>query len=151
MSYTRLLYHIIFRTQQSVPAITEKYEEILYRYIWLFIQERHSVLYRINGMPDHLHLLVELHSTIALADFVKELKNATHLFLERHKMEFPDFYAWSKGYCALTYSQQDKQKVIDYSKNQKGYHQSLSFENEIKILLSDQEIGYRHEYLENNI
>ena len=40
MSYTRLLYHIVFRPHNSEPAITEEHEESLYRYIWGFIKNR---------------------------------------------------------------------------------------------------------------
>lgn len=34
MSYTRLIYHVIFRTKQGVYAINEAHEALLYRYIW---------------------------------------------------------------------------------------------------------------------
>ncbi|CAM2933353.1 transposase IS200 like family protein [Glaesserella parasuis 174] len=74
MSYTRLLYHIVFRTKYGLPTIVEEHEEILYRYIWGYVKEQGVVLYRINGMPDHLHLFVELKATINVADFVKHLK-----------------------------------------------------------------------------
>ncbi|MFU2079925.1 IS200/IS605 family transposase [Avibacterium endocarditidis] len=137
MSYTKLLYHIIFRTKYGVPTICEQYEDKLYRYIWGFIKEKRGVLYRINGMPDHIHLFVELHPTTCIASFVKELKNATHLFLENNPEFFPDFYAWSKGYCALTYSNNEKDKIIQYIKNQKKHHQAITFENEVKTLLND--------------
>ena len=50
MSYTRLLYHIIFRTKHGVPSINEKHEKDLYRCIWKFTQEQHCILYRVNGM-----------------------------------------------------------------------------------------------------
>ncbi|EFX90827.1 hypothetical protein HMPREF0027_2118 [Actinobacillus ureae ATCC 25976] len=74
MNYTRNLYHIIFRTRYGVPSIVEENEEYLYRYIWGFVREHHSVLYRVNGMPDHIHLLVELHPTLSVAEFVQKLK-----------------------------------------------------------------------------
>lgn len=45
MSYTKLLYHIIFRTKYGVPTICEQYEDKLYRYIWGFIKE--NVVYSI--------------------------------------------------------------------------------------------------------
>ena len=78
MSYTRLFYHIIFRTKHGVHAINEENEQVLYRYIWGFVKEHSSILYRINGMPDHLHLFVELHQTISVAEFAVSY---THLTL----------------------------------------------------------------------
>ena len=56
MSYTRLLYHIVFRTKYGVHAINEQYENELYRCIWKFVQDHQSVLYRVNGMPDHIRI-----------------------------------------------------------------------------------------------
>jgi len=58
MSYCRLFYHIVFRTKDSVYAINEENEKILYDYIWGFVKAHQSILHRINGMPDHLHLFV---------------------------------------------------------------------------------------------
>lgn len=146
MSYTKLLYHIIFRTKYGEPSIEIENEEHLYRYILHFIRGKKAVLYRVNGMPDHIHLLVELPSTISVADFVRELKNATHQFIDSHKYYFPRFYAWSVGYCALTYSNNEKQKIIHYIKNQKVHHQNLNFENEIKQLLIEQHIEHSPDY-----
>ncbi|MDG4953583.1 IS200/IS605 family transposase [Actinobacillus equuli] len=85
MSYTRNLYHIIFRTKYGVPSIVEENEEYLYRYIWGFVQEHHSVLYRVNGMPDHIHLLVELHPRFSVAEFVQKLKTTTHKWIDETK------------------------------------------------------------------
>lgn len=59
MSYTRNLYHIIFHTKYGTPSILEENED---------------ALYRINGMPDHLHLFVELHPMLSVAEFVQKRK-----------------------------------------------------------------------------
>lgn len=151
VSYTRNLYHIIFRTKQGIPAITVEHEEILYRYIWGFVKQRNSVLYRVNGMPDHIHLFVDLHPTVAVAEFVQQLKNGSHLLLEKHKAEFPLFVAWSKGYCALTYSEREKAKIINYIKNQKIHHQSHCFVDEMKFLLQDSGIEVDEQYFERHL
>ncbi|QLB17179.1 transposase [Mannheimia varigena] len=151
MSYTRAIYHIIFRTKSGVPAISEEHETILYTFIWQFVKKRKSVLYRINGMPDHIHLLVDLHPKIAIADFVQQLKNATHLLLERHKTEFPFFTSWSAGYCALTYSGRDKQQILNYIKNQKTHHKNHDFLNEIKQLMTENGIKINEQFFEKDL
>ena len=78
MSYTRLLYHIIFRTKHGVLSINEQYEKELYRCIWKFTQAHHCILYRVNGMPDHIHLFVDIHQTLPISEFVRKLKITTH-------------------------------------------------------------------------
>lgn len=147
MSYTKLYYHIVFRTLQSVPAISEQNEKALYQYIWAFCQQQKCTLHRINGMPDHLHLLVEIHPSMAVSDFVKQLKNASHKWLEQHSDWFPDFYAWSKGYCALTYSEHEKAKIVNYIKNQKEHHKNINFVDEIRMLMPDIDDEYFERHL----
>ena len=57
MSYTHLVYHIVFRTHRSILAIDEQHERELYAYIHGYIMRHKAKLYRIGGMPDHIQLL----------------------------------------------------------------------------------------------
>ncbi|WGE59175.1 IS200/IS605 family transposase [Actinobacillus equuli] len=151
MSYTRNLYHIIFRTRYGVPSIVEENEEYLYRYIWGFVREHNSVLYRVNGMPDHIHLLVELHPTLSVAEFVQKLKTTTHKWIDENKHLFPEFYAWSRGYCSLTYCERDKEKIINYIKNQKEHHKTQNFVDETKFLLTEAGIEINEKFFEKDL
>ena len=126
MSYTQLLYHIVFRPKDSVPAISMEYEEYLYRYIWGFVKNKGGVLYRIGGMPDHIHLLIQLPPTLALSDFMRDLKTATHRYIREEISKFPLFVGWGKSYCALSCGMDGKDKVISYIKNQKVLFNSAS-------------------------
>lgn len=151
MSYTRLLYHVIFRTKHGVPAITEKYETDLYRCIWKFTQEHNCILHRVNGMPDHIHLFVDIHQSISVAEFVRKLKKTTHLFLENNSDKFPQFNMWSVGYCALTYSEYEKEKIINYIKNQKEHHKNMNFSEEIKQLFIENHIQINETFFDRNL
>ncbi|OOF85418.1 IS200/IS605 family transposase [Rodentibacter ratti] len=151
MSYTRNLYHIVFRTKYGVPSILEENEATLYRYIWGFVREHKSVLYRINGMPDHIHLFVELHPMISVAKFVQKLKTSTHKWIDENKHLFPEFYAWAKGYCSLTYCERDKDKIIHYIKNQKIHHKNVCFVDEMKYLLTEEGIEINETFFEQNV
>ena len=64
-------------------------------------------LLEVNGEADHIHLLLELPPTVALADFVNALKTGTS---RRLRNEFKEHLAsvyekpvlWSRSYCILT-------------------------------------------------
>ncbi|MDR2115059.1 MAG: IS200/IS605 family transposase [Planctomycetaceae bacterium] len=129
MSYVQLLYHIIIRTKANQPVIPLEHSEELYRYIWGMIKNKNGVLYRVNGMEDHVHIFVSIHPTIALADFMRELKTETSKMLKR-TAGFENFMAWSDGYAALTYSLQDKDMIINYIKKQREHHKTVSFKEE---------------------
>lgn len=137
MSYTKLLYHIVFRPKNSIPAITIEHEETLYRYIWGFIKNKGGVLNRIGGMPDHIHLLVQIPPTLSLSDFMRDLKTATHRYIQMQKDKFPLFDGWGKSYCALSCSALEKDRIIEYIKNQKVHHQQVGFQEELLKFLKD--------------
>ena len=147
MSYTRLLYHLIFRPQNSIPAITVEYENDLYRYIWGIVKEKGGVLYRIGGMPNHIHLLLQLPPTVTLSAFMHDMKIATHKYLCAQKEKFPLFTGWGKSYCALSCSLSGKDRVIDYIKNQKIHHQRINFQDELRAMLHIHGIAYEEDSL----
>ena len=131
------MYHIVFRPKRSVPAIAIEYEADLYRYIWGFIKNKGCVLHRIGGMPDHIHLLVQLPPTLAVSDFMRDLKTSAHYYMREQKDKFPLFEGWGKSYCALSCSYKNKDKVISYIKNQKVHHQQTNAHDELLNLLKD--------------
>ena len=145
MSYTRLLYHIVFRTKSGKSTIPESHEKELYAYIMGIINNKKSKLYRIGGTENHLHLLVDVHPTFALAGFMKELKEYSSKWLAQNK-NFPAFEGWAVSYAAFTYSKNDKEIIVDYIKNQKEHHKTVSFEDELRQLLKEHGIEIDERY-----
>ena len=135
-SYRQIIYHIVFRTKNHVPALIENNREELFRYIWGIIKNKNCKLYRINGVEDHLHILSDLHPCVKLADYVKDIKVGTLLRIKRKRI-FPHFTGWAEGYSAFTCNYRDLEKTINYIKNQKEHHKKISFREEYNELLED--------------
>jgi putative transposase len=85
-THTAISYHIVFSTKNRAPVLRQERREDLFRYIWGIINNRHSHLYRINGVEDHLHILSSLHPSINLADFVKEIKTGSALWVKENSV-----------------------------------------------------------------
>ena len=130
MAHINLTYHIVWRTKCSRPTIVEEHERELYAYIYGIIKQKKSHLYRLNSMPDHVHMCVEVHPTIALSEFVKVVKQESSKWLKEHRKEFPMFEGWSNGYAAFSYSAKERPKVMEYIKAQKEHHKHKSFREE---------------------
>ena len=81
----------------------------------------------------------DLHPGIALADLMRDLKSSTSVWLKQQK-EFKSFDGWADGYAALTYSYREKDKLINYIKNQQSHHKKESFEEELRRILESQGI-----------
>jgi REP element-mobilizing transposase RayT len=131
MAYTQVLYHIVLRTKYSEPVIVQKNVSFLYKYIWGIIKNKKGMLYRINGMEDHIHILSDLHPSFALADYVKSIKVASSLWMKQSSY-FPSFRGWEEGYAAFTCSYKEKDMLIRYIKNQQEHHRKEDTQNELK-------------------
>src|SRR5690554_8101790 len=102
MSYIQSLHHISIRTKYSESVLLDEHSVELYRYMWGYIKNKKSFVYRINGMTDHIHILVSIHSTIELSDFVKNLKTAVNTWLKNYKDKFGDFKCGCEKYAAFS-------------------------------------------------
>ena len=145
MSYTRLLYHIVFRTRDSIPAMVPEHEETLYTYIWGVVKNKKSILYRIGGMPDHLHLLIDLHPSHSLSDFMRDLKVSSNKWLQENP-HFPAFCGWAESYGAFSYGLEAKESIVNYIKNQKEHHKKESFADEFRRFVVENGITIDERY-----
>jgi putative transposase len=133
-SYRQLMYHLVFRTKESLPTIKQEHVSQLYAYITGIIKHKNSHLYRINGVENHLHILTDLHPSIAPADFIREVKVSSSLWMKSSDL-FPAFKGWAVGYGSFTCSHRDIDRLIEYIKNQQEHHRKMTFEQEYRILL----------------
>jgi putative transposase len=144
-SYRQILYHLVFRTKESRKSLVQTHSRELYAYMMGIIRNKNCFLYRINGMEDHLHILCDLHPAIALADYMRDIKTASSVWLKQSG-KFSEFKGWADGYAALTYGWKDKEMIANYIKNQQLNHKKESFEDELKRLLNEQGIEVNEKY-----
>lgn len=145
-SYKQIIYHIVFGTFKRERTLNEAHCEDLYRYIWGIVKKKDCHLYRINGVEDHIHILSDLHPTLALADYVKDIKMGCTNYMKVNSL-FPQFNGWADGYAAFTHSFSDKDDVINYIKNQKEHHKQETYREECMRLFKEHGIEFDEKYL----
>ena len=145
-TYTKIIYHIIFGTKHHLKVLDKQNQEHLFKYIWGIIKNNNCHLYRIGGIENHLHILTSLHPSIALADFVKDIKVSLSKWIKEENI-FSHFEGWQKGYSAFSISEKNKNILINYVKNQQDHHKNKSFVEEWKELLDENRIEYNEKYL----
>jgi len=145
-TYKQLFYHLVFGTKHREPTIAEAHCEELYKYIWGVINNKHCKLYRINGVEDHIHIFSDLHPSVSLADYIKDIKVASSLWMKECGL-FPLFKGWQDGYGAFTYSLKQKDTITNYIKKQKEHHKKESLYDEYKRLLIENGIEFDEKYL----
>lgn len=145
-SYRQIFYQIVFGTKHREPTINPEHEEKLHKYISGIIGNKKCYLYCINGVEDHIHIMSDLHPSVCLSDYIKDIKVASNIWMKESGM-FPDFTGWQDGYGAFTYSSREKDMIINYIKNQKEHHKKENFYDEFKRLLYENEIEFDEKYL----
>ena len=135
-SYRQHLYHLVFRTKNNLDTIKQDHVNELYAYITGIIKHKNSHLYRINGIENHLHILSDIHPSIATADFVRDIKASSSFWMKNTKF-FPSFTGWEEGYGSFTCSYRDVNILIEYIKNQKEHLKTITFDDEYRQILSE--------------
>ncbi len=139
------MYHIVIRTKDNRRTIDTNQSRHLFAYIGGIIKNKNCHLYRINGIEDHLHILTDIHPSIALADFIRDLKVSTSIGMKNCGF-FPSFEGWSEKYGAFTCSYLDAGKIIEYIKNQQEHHKEVTFLDEYRRLLIESGISIEEKY-----
>jgi putative transposase len=145
-TYTQILYQIVFGTKNKEQTLTKNNRDELFKYIWGILKNNKCHLYRINGVEDHIHIFTHLHPTIALSALVKDIKVSSSLYIKEQHL-FNYFTNWQEGYGAFTYSIQEKDRLIEYVKNQEEHHKTKSFTEEYIDLLNEHGIEFDEKYL----
>ena len=119
--YTQLYVHLVWATWDRLPLITEAILPRLYAAIAEKCRELKCVPIAIGGMSEHVHLLARLHSTIAVATLVKEVKGSSS-HLVTHEIARGDFFKWQGAYGAFTLRKDEVAMVSAYIEHQREHH-----------------------------
>jgi REP element-mobilizing transposase RayT len=136
-TYTQILYHIVFGTKNHEKTIILANKKELYKYIWGILEHMKCILYRFNGTTDDIHIAMQLHPSVALSSLIKDVKMATVEYNKKWAL-FPSFNGWQDGYAAFTLSYSEKDRLIEYIKNQEEHHKTKTFQEEYFELLKEQ-------------
>ncbi|HEY6503705.1 MAG TPA: IS200/IS605 family transposase, partial [Chitinophagaceae bacterium] len=135
-TYTQILYQIVFGTKHRERTMIKRDRPELFRFISGLLKKKNCHLYRINGVEDHLHIIIHLHPSVSLASLVKDIKLASTAHIKEQNL-FPDFGGWQDGYGAFTYSTEARSNLIEYVMRQEEHHRIKTFEDEYIELLQE--------------
>jgi REP element-mobilizing transposase RayT len=146
-SLANVLVHIVFSTKERRAALQNGDLRVeMHRYIAGVSKTLDCPAISVGGAIDHVHLLASQSRTIALAEWVKELKRASSL---RAKTKDPQWslFQWQAGYGAFSVSQSQKEHVQEYIASQEEHHRRISFQDELRQLLKKHNVTFNEEYV----
>lgn len=145
-TFSQLYIQVVFAVKGRKSLISKKWEDELYKYICGIVNNNNQKVYAINGMPDHIHILLSIKPDIALSSLVRDIKANSSKWINQKKF-MPGKFQWQEGFGAFSYSQSQLNNVITYIEEQKSHHLKQSFKEEYRALLQKFEIVYNEKYL----
>jgi putative transposase len=146
-SLSAVFVHLIFSSKNRDPLLAPRALAMDMHSYLAGISSRlgcHPVL--INGVEDHVHLLVRLSRTVTQADLVKELKRASTLWLREQSPDNAAF-SWQAGYGIFSVSVSNLDQVKDYIARQEEHHRKVTFQEELRLFLQRHQLEWEEDYV----
>ena len=145
-TFSQMYIQVVFAVKHRQALIQSLWEERLYQYTTGIIRNKDQKLLAINGMPDHIHILIGMKPTCCLSDLVREVKKSTNEFINENRFTKSKFN-WQSGFGAFSYGHLHLDNVIRYVMNQKEHHRKKTFKEEYITFLREFEIPHEEQYL----
>lgn len=145
-TYTQIHIQFVFAVKYRNAVIETSWKNDLYKYMAGIVKNNNHKLLSINGMPDHVHILVGLRPSQSISDLLQDVKGSSSKWINSMKLVKGKF-EWQEGYGAFSYSKSHLGNVISYIENQEQHHKKKTFLEEYREFLDKFEVEYDEKYL----
>jgi REP-associated tyrosine transposase len=137
-TYTDVLTHFLFSTYKRQPLLDRDLRPQLFAYISGILRRLGFTPLIVNGVQDHVHILLVLSPTVCIADVIEKLKANSSKWVHE---SFPGKkrFAWQAGYAAFSVSPSNRDRVLKYISGQEEHHRRRSYEEEVEAFLRKSE------------
>ena len=99
-TYTQLYFHIVFAVRGRQNHISPKWKEELYKYISGVVTNKGQKLMTINGIPNHIHLLIDTKPNCNLSDLIRDIKANSSKWINEKRF-INGRFMWQKGFGGI--------------------------------------------------
>jgi REP element-mobilizing transposase RayT len=145
-TFSQIYIQTVFAVNGRLSLIRPEFKEEIYKYITGIVRNQGQKLIAINGMQNHVHILIGLKPSMALANLVREIKADSSNFVNEKRFVRGKF-SWQEGYGAFSYGHSQLDTIIRYIQNQEQHHKRSSFKNEYLTLLREFDIAFEEKYV----
>ena len=143
-TYSQIYVQVVFAVYGRENLISKEWKDELYKYITGIVKSNDQKLLAINGVSDHVHILLNIKPNIALSDLVRDIKANSSRFINEKRFVKGKF-SWQEDFGAFSYSISQIDDVIQYIENQ----EKKSFKDEYLAYLKRFEINFNEKYIFN--
>lgn len=134
MPYVRVWVHLIWSTKNREPILTDELRKQIIAHIKENAGKKDIYLDSINGVSDHVHVLISLKADQMIAKVTQLLKGESSHWVNSEKSIHSKF-EWQDEYIAISVSESKVEKVREYIKNQEEHHRTRTFTEEYEEFL----------------
>lgn len=145
-TFTQIHLQVVLAVKNRKGLISSDWESRLYEYMVAIIQNHGHKVLAINGMPDHVHIMIGLRPNQSLSELMQKLKASSSKWINEEKLTNSKF-AWQEGYGAFSYTKSDVPKVVNYILQQKEHHRKSNFLVEYRRILDRLNVEYNPIYI----
>ncbi|MBP1618524.1 MAG: putative transposase [Bacteroidetes bacterium] len=145
-TFSKLYVQLVFGVKNRVSLIDDQIKDQIEKYISGVVTAKKCRLMAIYCNPDHIHIFISIHPSIAIADLVRDIKTLSSGWIHR-EFENLKHFGWQDGYGAFTYAQSQTGAVVKYILRQREHHQKRNFREEYVDLLKKFEIDFDEKFL----
>ena len=145
-SLVRNLVHLVFSTKHRQPWLPDDVRERLFAYQAGIFTQWESPSIVIGGVDDHIHALFSLSKNHALKKIVEEVKKGSSKWMKVDGTKNAGFH-WQNGYAGFSVSESNVSKVRRYIQNQREHHRKITFQEELRALLTRHGLEFDERYI----
>ena len=145
-TYTQLYIHVVFAVKGRANVISKSWRDQLYQYITGIVKNKNQKLMIINGVGDHLHILLSLKPDCILSELIRDIKSNSSKWVNDNGYVMGKFERQS-GFGAFSLGATQLTALTNYIKNQEEHHHKKTFREEYIEFLKDYEIDFKSEYI----
>jgi len=120
MPFWQLFYHLVWSTKNREPLLTPDVESIVYGHIRSKAIGLGATLFALDGVTDHVHMVVVIPPAIAVARFVGQIKGVSAA--QTNKGGFETTVQWQREYGAFSFDAKRLPNFVAYVEHQKEHH-----------------------------
>ncbi len=145
-TYTQIHLQFVFAVRFRASLIDDSWKNELYKYMTGIVHAHNHKLLIVNGMPDHIHMLVGMRPTQSIAELLQDIKGDSSKWINEKKLSKSRF-EWQQGYGAFSYSKNQLPQLIHYIARQEDHHRRTSFLQEYRELLQEFDVSFEDRYI----
>jgi putative transposase len=146
-SLSAVYVHAVFPTKERRKLLqAASFRNDMHSYLAGISKQRNCPPIAVGGVDDHVHLLARLSRTVAIADWIKELKHSSTVWANQTG-QLSCSFSWQAGYGAFSVSHSEVACIRHYIEKQEEHHRQFTFQTEFRALLKKHGVEWDEQYL----